>query len=192
MPKHAKTKAALAKAFDVSKPAISRWVKEPDFPGKTPAGWLISDVRRWRATRGSPPEKPAPISVSDRERLLRASADREEARAELAKIELGFEQGVYVRREQLIAENGRKFHAIRQALMTLSRSAAPALISISEPARIEAILEHRICQILERLCDDPASFLSQKKSSPSSLPAREGDSRERKNQTDDPTENPAD
>ncbi len=44
---YAKSKAALARALDRSRPSLYRWLEDPTFPARGPDGWDVAACRLW-------------------------------------------------------------------------------------------------------------------------------------------------
>ena len=144
--KWAKSSQSAAKALGVSRAAVASWLAR-GAPGKTRRGYDVEALKSWRDANLETAHR---VRVStdygaDLQRLKRAQAD-------LAELKFQIQRGDYVLRSDVLRENCEKFFSIRQAFMALPRSAAPSLFG-QELAKIEELLEYKVRNILERLCE---------------------------------------
>lgn len=156
--------AALARGLGVSREAVTRYLKRPDWKFAATGPWNVEQVRAWRDATLSPahhdggkrrkrPAQPPKDTVAG----VSAGLDAELAKLDVEKrarvnllverrlaIELDREirSGRYMRREDV--ERGRvaRIHAVRARLQALPRQAASDLVGLDETEISRVLTEH--------------------------------------------------
>jgi len=90
--------------------------------------------------------------------LTAARARKALADAELAELQVGHERGLLLRKDEVLAAQGKQNANIRTRLRMLPRAVAPLLANISSPAEIERIELEIIDRELSDLARDPLAL----------------------------------
>jgi hypothetical protein len=157
------TRAELAAAWGVSRPAISKLFKRPGAPAFVAGKIALADAEAWRAQRRRKPEAAARPVVAE---LVDGDADIGEARrqqeiikARLLDIEYRRALGALVPREEVAATAREDGARIRAALMAMPSRLAPTLADAAAGGGVPAVataLEADVRLVLESLSALPS------------------------------------
>lgn len=172
---YAKNQKQVADHFRVSRPAVSKWAKSPDFPEKGPDGYDLQAIRKWRMTqqrvritgdapsealaKASPPLRPSvpsePSVVKDVPPLETSRARKEAAQAEIEEVKLARLNRELIPMDIVEQEWSKLLLRIRQRLIDLPSKTISRYHERMKRSELEKALRDEIDDTLEDLATPP-------------------------------------
>lgn len=126
---------ALAEIIGLARPYMAAWMKKPDFPLPTPAGYNVEEVRRFIETHRGNDGRHAPDD-DDRTGASKtrssARARKEEAQAKLAELKAAQLEGTLVDAQQVAEYRSREIEMIKQHFFRGIVELPPRLIAAGD------------------------------------------------------------
>ena len=149
-------KRSVAAHFGKSERQVRRWCKDPSFPRLSGRRYDLLQVQTWLDRRdGQAPARPAGSGNPEQPFLtVQSGKDYEDARLKKARAEL-LEMDLKVRRGELVPTQEveqmfvARILAVKQGLLSLSRTLPPQLAALREEREIEAVIRRVVHHLLE-------------------------------------------
>lgn len=169
---YAKNQKQIADHFNVSRPAVSKWAKSPDFPAKGPDGYDLQQIRTWRMTQqrvritGSEPSESSakegqslcpsvPSVVKDVPPLEISRARKEAAQAEIEEVKLARLNRELIPMDIVEKEWSTLLLRIRQRLIDLPSKTISRYHERMKRSELEKALRDEIDDTLAELATPP-------------------------------------
>jgi len=141
----------VAQFFSVTTHTIQNWYRD-GAPG-APGAYDLHEIAAWRLARRTP--KP---DDAVRDELLEAQTRERKAKAALAELQLAFERGEYLARDEIEEWDRARSAVVKRGLLGLGRSVAPSLVGLNVK-EIQAVINRRARGLLTQF----ASFTREEK-----------------------------